>query len=229
MDDGSNDGNASTTWDIGALPPEFVYVILGMGMLFVSTRLMKAGPSHVFALLATYLLVQQLQKRQAQSVMSFNDEMDYRLGMLGSPSHFHMDADIINLFFNMYGWRASNAYNFDNAIKAVNNILQIEKDSEKPIARCVDNYDIAYDQKNIATNLVHGFVYTIDNPLLVTKLKKALERLGNLLERHLVKIQRNCESLENAKESIDVNSRFIEDALGPKPYDGANMSQFDYY
>jgi hypothetical protein len=54
-------------------------------------------------------------------------------------------------------------------------------------------------------------------------------RLQELLERHLTAIQKNCEIIENGKKSIDVNSRFIEDAHGPKPYDGASMGQFDYY
>jgi hypothetical protein len=190
---------------------------------------MKAGSSHIFALLAGYIIIQKLQQQEQESFSTFNQEMDYRLDLLGSPSHFHKDTDIINLFFNIYSWRERNENNFDLAIKATNNVLSIEADSEKPLIRCFDNYDIAYDQAKIAINFVHGFIYSITEPLLVTKLKKVLKRLQQLLERHLVKIRANCEGIELLKDSIDVNSRFIEDSYAPKPYDGATISQFDYY
>lgn len=215
------------TWN--TLPSNFRYMVIGLGVLLISTRIIHAGPSHIFAIIAIYFIITRLQQQETSSTMSFNDEMDYKLDILGSPSNMHRDANLINLFFNMYGWRSRNANNFDNALKAVNNILQIESDSEKPLKRCVDNYDIAYDQKNIAMNLMHGFIYSIDNPLLVVKLKKFLQKLQQLLEKHLLAIQSNCDSLEKDKGGIDVNTRFIEDAYGPKPYDGASMSQFDYY
>lgn len=209
--------------------PEMRYVLVGMAMLYISTRLMKAGTSHIFALLACYFIVQWMQQQDTTSVDSFNGEMDYRLDMLGSPSLFHRDTDLINLFYSIYGWREWNANNFDLAIKAVNNVLQVESDSEKPLVRCFDNYDVAYDQAKIALNMIHGFIYSISEPILVQKLKKVLSRLNQLLQRHLVNIQQNCMKLEDAKDTIDVNSRFLEDANGPKPYDGATMSQFDYY
>lgn len=211
------------------VPSPFAYVFIGMVVFFVSTRVAKATSGHIFALIATYLIIQKLQQQESVSTMSFNQEMDYRLDLLGAPSHFHVDTNIINLFYNIYGWRDKNAYNFDNAIKAINNILKIEADSKLPLQRCVDNYEVAYDQRNIALNLMHGFIYSLDHPILVAKLKKVLVRLQELLERHLVAIQKNCENIENAKDGIDVNSRFIEDAHGPKPYDGASMTQFDYY
>lgn len=211
------------------LPTNFRYVIIALIVIFTSTRLIRAGPSHIFALACIYIIVTTLQQQESQSTLSFNHKMDYKLDMLGSPSNLHRDSNLINLFYDIYGWRALNANNFDNAIKAVNNVLQIESDSEKPLKRCVDNYEVAVDQRNIAMNLIHGFIYSIDQPILVTKLKKVLIRLQDLLERHLSNIQRNCETLEQKKGGIDVNTRFIEDAKGPKPYDGAETSRFDYY
>ena len=190
---------------------------------------MKTGIGHIFALLACYLIITKMKEIEKVEYLNFNQETDYRLEMLGSPSFFHFDINVINLFFSIYEWRKKNENNFDNAIKAVNNILQIKSESEKPLIRCVDNYDIAFDQSKIAMNLMHGFIYSIDHPLLVLKLKKVLSRLQQLLERYLVDIQKNCESLEKKKPTIDVNSRFIEDAIGPKPYDVATMTQFDFY
>lgn len=219
-------GTAATTDQV---PSNFVHVAIALTILFVSTRLVKAGTSHIFALLAAYLIIRNLRQQEQESLSTFNQEMDYRLDMLGTPSHFYRDTDIINLFYNIYGWRSRNENNFALAVKAVNNVLVIEADSEKPLYRCVDNYEVAYDQAKIALNMIHGFVYVISEPLVVAKLKKVLGRLKQLLERHLSNIRRNCEKLESEKPSIDVNSRFVEDAYGPKPYDEAVDTQFDYY
>ena len=136
------------------LPANFKYVLIALGLLYISTRLMKAGPSHIFALIAGYIIIQKLQRQEQESFSSFNQEMDYRLDLLKTFGHFHKDTDIINLFFNIYAWRERNENNFDLAIKAVNNILRVEADSEKPLVRCLDNYDIAYDQSKVALNLV---------------------------------------------------------------------------
>ena len=211
------------------VPTDFVYIGIALGILYTSTRLMKAGASHIFALMVAYGIITRLKEISTNDTLSINEEIDYRLEILGAPSHFHLDTNLINLFFSIYGWRERNPNNFDNAIKAVNNVLKISEDTEHVLQRCVDNYEIAYDQSKIAMNMIHGFTYSIDQPLLVTKLKKVLIRLHMLLERHIRQIQKNCEITEGKKKSIDVNSRFIEDAHGPKPFDGSSMTQFDYY
>jgi hypothetical protein len=220
----------STVTDLYNSYPQLLrYTVIGIVIIFVSTKIVKAGPSHIFAIIAIYVIISNLQTIESQSTMDFNEEMDYRLDLLGTPSHFYLDANIINLFYSIYSFRNLNAYNFDNAIKAVNNMLKIEEDASNGLQRCVDNYEVAYDLKNNAMNLIHGFVYSLYQPLLITKLKRVLRRLQDLLERHLNQIQSYCEQTESKKKNRDVNSRFIEDALGPKPYDAATMTPFDYY
>src|ERR1044071_290308 len=95
--------NTSSLQDLFTkFPSEFNYAIIGSIVLFVSTRLIKATSSHIFALLACYFIIQKLRKQESESSASFNEEMDYKLELLGAPSHFHMDTNIINLFFNIY-------------------------------------------------------------------------------------------------------------------------------
>lgn len=211
------------------LPSDFIYVVIGLAIVYVSTRVLNAGTGHIFALILGYFLITHLKDIEKKEYITYNQETDYRLELLGAPSHFHLDINLINLFFSIIEWRKKNANNFDNAIKAVNNILKVREDSEKPLLRCVDNYEIAVDQSKIAMNMIHGLVYSIDHPILSKKLKKVLFRLQQLLERHIVAIEKNCQITESKKKTIDVNSRFIEDSNGPSAYDGARMSQFDYY
>ena len=208
----------------------FVYVIVALVTLFLSTRILKAGPSHIFALLLAGMIITHLKQKAGTESMTFNAEMDYRNGLLGTPSHFYLDSNLINLFYSIYGWRKLNATNFDNAIDAANNVLRLKEDSENKLQRCVDNYEIAYEQSRLCLNYVHSFIYAVQQPLLVKKLKAVLARLQQLLERILLNIQQNCDKLELAKPKRDVNSRFIEDAHGPKAYDPYNQStSFEVY
>src|SRR6476659_2226402 len=71
-----------------SLPPNFRYIIIALFVVFVSTRLIKAGPSHIFALITIYISLQRLSTDEDANNMSFNQEMDYRLGIIGYPSQF---------------------------------------------------------------------------------------------------------------------------------------------
>ncbi len=211
------------------LPNNFTYVIIALVVLFVSTRILKAGPAHIFALLLGGVIITHLQQKSSNDLMSFNAEMDYRNGLLGTPSHFYLDTNLINLFYSIYTWRQLNAKNFDSAVQAANNVLRLREDSENQLQRCVDNYEIAYEQSRACLNYIHTFTYAVQQPLLVKKLKAVLARLQQLLERTLVGMQQNCEKIEMEKPQRDVNSRFIEDSVGPKPFDPHVSDAFDLY
>lgn len=194
-----------------------VYVALAVGCLFLFTRVVDIRLGHIFALLAAYIMITRLQENNASEDITFNTEIDYRLDLLGAPSHFHIDINIINFFYDIHDWRKYNPTDFDHMIKAVNNVLIIEEDTAAAdLDRCVDNYDVARGQMKIALNMLHAFVYTLDHPEKINKLKVCLGRLTQLLQRHIQTIQRNCES---TKRPINVRTRFINDAFAPKPYD----------
>ena len=212
-----------------AVPITYVYIVITLALFYISTRLLKAKSAHIFALILAYFIISRIQEKQSSSTGTYFEEIDYKLELLGAPDHLHHDANFINLFYEIYAWRQWNAYNYDNAIKAVNNVLTIEQDISVGLQRPVDNYELATTQSKLALNLIHGFIYNIDNPLLVTKLKNILMRLQTLLERHLAKMRDMCGEQEEKKSSIDVNSRFIDDAHGPKAFDAFAQSMFDFY
>lgn len=202
-----------------------VYVVLITSCLYIFTRVVDIRLGHIFALAVAYIIVTRLQQHHQEEDLSFNVEIDYRLDLLGAPSHFHNDINIINFFFDIYDWRQYNVTDFDRAVKAVNNILQIEEDTAiADLIGCVDNYDVAYGQMKLALNLLHGFVYNLDHPEKIKKLKIVMARLVQLLQRHIQAIQRNCEA---TKRPLNVRSRFINDAFAPKPYD--ETAGLDFY
>jgi len=203
------------------------YVLVGLGVLFISTRVLHANSSHIFALLVASGIIYYLQQKKEVSADDIYTSAEYKLKILGNPDHFHFDLNLINLFYSLYTWRSLNENNFDAAIDAVNGVLQIEGDSENVLVRCVDNYDVAADYAKTAMNLMHGFIYSISQPQLITKLEKTLARLQQLLQRHLDKILTNCKSTEAKKPSIDLNTRYPYPD-GPQPFNPM-LTNFDQY
>jgi hypothetical protein len=210
------------------IPNQMIYILIGLVVFYVSVTLMNAQSSHIFALIVAGFIIYILKEKVDKDTQSFNKTIDYKLKELGDPEHFYMDVNFINLFYSILHWKKVNPGNFNEALKACSNVLQIELDSEKGLQRCVDNYEIAMEQSKICLNMIHGFIYSITNKLLIKKLMNVLERLQQLLTRHMLKIQGNCEKTEASKENVDVNTRYIQDTDGPKPND-SSFSNFDFY
>jgi hypothetical protein len=210
------------------IPNNFIYLVIFIVVMYTSTILLKTRTSHMIALIVSYYIVSSLDQKSRMELSNFNKEIDSKYNVIGKPKNFYLDANLILLYYSIYKWRNLNPNNYDESVKACNNVLQIQLDSDKGLIRCVDNYEIALEQSKLALNYIHGFVYNIDNPILVKKLKDVLKRLQQLLARHLFVIRNNCQQIENNKSSIDVNSRFIQDSDGPKAYD-EYVSNFDLY
>jgi hypothetical protein len=209
------------------VPDNFLFVIVGLVVLYFSTRILQAKSSHLFAVLIGGYIIYYLNNESKNSTVSFNASMDYKYKTIGNPEYFYIDANLINLYFSIYKWKNLNPHNYQESLKAVSNILKIELDSQNKINNCVDSYNIAFDQSKLALNMMHGYIYNIDNPLLIEKLKKVLERLDQLLTRHLKRIEINCDNNEGKKDKVDVKTRYIQDSNGPKPYD--EYTNFNFY
>jgi len=208
------------------IPNNFVYIVIIASIFYIFTQVIQARTSHIFSLIVTFFIIKTLREKSTTEYENFNTDIDYRYELIGLPSNFYMDVNLINLYFSIYKWKNFNPHNYNESIRAVNNVLQIEKHSQK-LSRCVDNYEIAYDQSKNALNMLHGFIYNIEQPQLVAKLKKVLHRLQELLARHLSNIRKNCDTIEKNKPKINVDSRFVQDHDGPKAHD--QYSQFDFY
>ena len=205
------------------------YVATVAVVFFLCTRVFRIRIGHILAMMLCVVIIYKLENEQSADDLDFNTTMEYQLQVIGEPSQFHNDTNLIDLFYNIVAWRDINANNYDQAIDAVNDILQLEQDTMNSTEYCVDNYDVARDKAKFALNLVHGFVYGIDHALLIDKLTKVLGRLQSLLETHLDQIRINCENQEQRKGKPNVYTRYIEDAKTFKAYDPDHMSTFDYY
>ncbi len=210
------------------IPINGTYVLIVVSVFYVSTRLIRANTSHIFALMLATFGVYIVWKKTQESISNFNETLDVKMALLGDPPFLYMDANLINLFHDILPWRTKAPNNFDLALKAVGNVLKIERDAEGPMTRCADQFSLAREQEKLAMNLVHSFVYVLDNKVLVEKLKVVLQRLHQLLERHMATISRHCDAKERAKDTPDINTGIIN-FNGPFARDPAMSSHFDVY
>jgi hypothetical protein len=204
------------------------FIVIAVSVYFC-TRVFNVNTGHILAFLLCAVIIWKIQQEEDKESMDFNTTLEYQLQTIGNPSHFHWDTDLVRLFFNLLPWRKLNANNYDTAIEAVNSVIRIEDDTNLTTEHCVNNYDVAFDKAKLAMNLVHGFVYSIEHPQLVKKLKLVLTRLQLLLEKHLDIIRGQCKFQEEQKGTPNVHSRYIEDAKTVKPLDPSRLSPFDFY
>ncbi|KAJ3348380.1 hypothetical protein GGF32_006244 [Allomyces javanicus] len=206
----------------------FEYALVALISVFMFTRVFAIGQGHILAFVTTVLVVYLIQQHETTESFSFNSSMEAKLTALGSPSHFHVDSDLINLFHDLQPWRALNPYNYDQAIAAVNNVLRIEVESAGMTTHCIDNYQVAQDMVKLAMNLVHGFVYAMDHHLVIEKLERVLIRLQDLLAGHLHQILTTCNANERIK-GTDIHSKYVQDESTAKAYDPDHTTPFDLF
>lgn len=193
------------------------YAVIGIS-LFAVLGPKQFNIGHILAFVLSYLIIQRLQRDASGKTATFIDDMKLKWQAIGYPSHFYLDPNFIVLFYDILEWRNLNPNNYDIAIKATNNLLQIVEESRKLQYHCVDNYEVAMDQRKLALNMVYGFVHTLDyRKVYQDKLRSVLQRLMVLFERHMDIIRENCK--KNTDSNVNSKSRFISDAKTFKAYD----------
>ena len=217
---------------------ELVYVMAAGTIFYVSTSVLRAKTGHIFAILTCLLLFLVMSPSGALNVRhpyeedeldEQNLETERRYKLLGAPTHFHFDTNLINFFYGLLSWRTLNPDAFDTSVEACNNVLALEEQAEKGLERCVDNYEIAADQARLALDHLHTFVYSISQPVLTSRLSLALSRLSNIMALHLKLIRQSCSLYERDKDSVTVGTRYLQREDHPLPYDYArNQTPFGF-
>ncbi len=156
----------------------FSYVVISICILYFFTNVVNIELGHVLALVVTILVLVYLTLYNNEDVEDFNKDLEFKMKSLLSdgtvPSHFYIDADLINLFFNIKQDIAE--YNYDsykNAVQCANIVLRIKYDIERDLCNsplfpdirrqfspCVkDQYNIVDDKKckNILVNAYENY------------------------------------------------------------------------
>jgi hypothetical protein len=210
------------------VPKEAQYLVVTTAIFYACTRLLRVELGHLFALGLATLLVGYMKNADTRAENRFYEDMEARLAALGSPPHLHLDSNLIVLFYEALPWRQLNPDTFDAAILAIDNVCALVMDSEKPLVRPVDSYEVARDFATLSMNLMHSLIYSLDadEPLLTTRHKNLLERLQSLLVKQLKQMQSNCGAIERAKGRT-VDWSYVPGDGVPQPY--SEHTPFEFF
>lgn len=189
--------------------------------LFIMTRVIVPNITHVVGVSTAAAIVYYLYQRDNVTVGDLNKELEVKLGTLKpKPHYFHLDADFINLFYDIRDYRKKNVQEHDQALAAADNFLQLVFDVELGVADCAENLDVAKGLMFKSLNHLHSMVYSIPIDREVwRKYQTALDRLHLLFKRKLDYIHSVCDKQikENGLDSL-TQIRYNDDNA-PRPND----------
>jgi hypothetical protein len=195
-------------------PVEILLAVLVI--TFVCTRIMRPKLGHLLALLLSILAWYAWQSAAQDSQTQYLHDMERKYNEIGAPANMHSDARLVQFFHWLQDWRRLNPDAYDNALAASDGILRLERDVLIGVQRYDDNYDVALSLYGVAMNHVHSFLFSIEHPVEVKRLRNALVALRTLLLSHLSLISRTC----STRDTMDAGARYLTDVDEPAPFRG---------
>lgn len=207
------------------------YLVVLVFVMFVVTRIIQPTSLQLIAFVIALFVIYYRMDKRSSTISTAYDELEYRLKTLHpKPENFQMDADLINIFYNMREFRKYHSDGYDQSLVAVDNMLKLVSEVEAGVYHCKDNLDIIKDQMNKALNHFHAILYKLpDQIYFMRKHKRALNALHVILRRHVDDVSRKCKEFYD-KRPMDIDYHPIYNS-GPRPDDSQNeeRSNFDFY
>ncbi len=203
----------------------FIYMMVAVGIIYFVTKVFQPRFVHFMAFVGAAIIIYYLNDRRRARVASTNKELEYRMNALvPRPKYFYIDADIINLFYNIREFRVYNKEAYDDALKDVDNLLHIVVDVETGVLKCEYHYDVAkafmYKALNNLQSIIHVAPFMdarVKAKHIVTdKYQSALNILHLLLKRHLDDILKRCEK-QRKLMGYNIYTQLRPDEDGPQP------------
>jgi hypothetical protein len=212
---------------------KIIYLITIMICLYVSTRILKADISIIFGLLSGLCLVLFLNDKKITKNDGINKQLELKLKLLDKihPSYFHIDPNMINLFFSIKDLKQYNDDAFKKAMKTTDNVLLLRVDMEKGLQNCAETFETAEMMANKSLNYMQSFVISIPQVKIIKdKYQKILDRHQILLKRHLDFMYEKCKV---KPEDINNTTKIITNYDRERGYNPLKMttghSNFELY
>lgn len=207
------------------------YCVVLVFVMFIVTRIIQPTALQLVALIIALIVIYYRMDKRKATVSNAYDEIEYRLKTLHpKPENFHMDADLISLFYNMRDFRKVHSEGYDGALVAVDNMLKLVSEVEAGAFHCKENLDVIKEEMNKALNHFHSIIYKLPVQLYVMrKHKRALNALHVILRRHVDDVAKRCKDYYQ-KRGVDIDYHPIYNN-GPRDDDTQREehSDFDFY
>ena len=113
----------------------FVFVILGLVVLYLFTTVINASIGHLLAVIIVIIIVLSMIDVKNDTITDFNRDLQNKLeGLSDNPEdidHMHLDADLINLFNDVkIDFHEYHDKSYDQALQSANALLRIRAQTE---------------------------------------------------------------------------------------------------
>lgn len=225
----------------------FTYMVVFIIIMFLF-KLIQPTFLHFFALITALVVIYYMNDKKITTLNSVNRELEFRLkSLIPKPEYFHLDSDLVVLFYNIKEYRIYNREAYDNALKSVDNLLHVKQDLETGVLyRCGENVEIAEDMALKAINHLHSIIHKVPtsenipednfdagqpyasgtNP--TKKLMAAIDKLHLILKQHVDDMKNRCNKQQREVTGININTKFFY-KKGPRPNDTTNDDKYDFY
>lgn len=204
------------------------YAFIAMCVMFFVTQILQ--PSWYFfigALLVIFFVYFRMDYKRS-TISNRNMEWKFKMNALNPrPQNFHMDPDLIDLFYNIREMRTYNSEAYMMSLKSADLLLKTKAELEVGVYHCKENIDLMREKANESLNHLQTMIFKSPIPKAVTiKLQKAMKTLQILLRRHIDDAVRICQKQYKAK-GIDINTHFVYND-GPREND-KEFSDFNFF
>jgi hypothetical protein len=189
------------------------YLAIILGVLLISTRL-TVKINHLFGLSIGMVLVYYLNERDRAINIDDLTKIEVQMeSITPKPKYFYMDANLIELVYNLLEFHVHNPEDFQSMVYSIDNVLKLRLDIEMGMNECGMIYDVAVDQKNRALNSLSAILVSIPaQQVLKDKLVSGIKILQLYLQRHVDFIHRVCDK-QNKRDGIHAETDFIPTML----------------
>ena len=172
----------------------FEYGTVLVLVMFFVTRIFRPSWMQLVAFaIGIAFIYYRTDRRRSTNTRAYT-ELKMRIDELyPKPQNFHLDVDVLNLFYNTKSFRKFHSEGYDSALVAVDNLLKLKSEMEGGIYHCEENRQLMRSQMNKALNFYQTIIFKIPSNLIFQRLhKRSLNALHILLRRHLDDVSALC-------------------------------------
>lgn len=189
----------------------FIYLIIILSSILLMAKF-PISSNHIVGIALGIVIVYYLNERDR--VINVDDLKKIEIQMesiVPKPKYFYIDANIIELIYNLLEFYDYNPTDFETMVQSIDNLLKLRLDIERGMVECEMIYDVAVDQKNKALNSIAAILISLPaQQILKEKLIAGIKILQLYLLRHLDFIKQTCEN-QTHNNGININTKLITD------------------
>lgn len=176
----------------------FEYGVVLVLIMFLVTRVIRPTWMQLLAFAIGLVFIYYRTDRRRSTTDAAYTELKMRLKELyPKPENFHMDVDIMNLYYNTKDFRGFHSEGYDESLVATDNMLKIISEMEGGVYHCAENLQIVRDQLNKAMNHYQTIVFKLPTQGAAglhfqRRHKRALNALHVMLRRHVDNMVKLC-------------------------------------